>query len=620
MRLLTLTVLAGCALSPASDPVLSPPTGSGNDPVAPVETGDPADDAPDAETAETGAVVDPGRARVIPEPLRTFALPAACPPERPLCDVSEAAGLHAAPKAYGRGASIVDVDGDGLDDLWQGHARNDHRGADRGGLLWRSVGDGTFEPLTLGIPAEHSQGNWGAAWADWDGDGDPDVLLTNGGYDGTGQLRLYRNDLATAGAFTEVTAASGIETSKWAWWGAAWADFDRDGHLDLVITSRSLMSIPPCCVGTYETDTTDVEAPVRLYRGRGDGTFEDVATALGIGRAPYDAHQPVWWDYDADGWLDLFIPNMGDWSTYRTDSGQADTKRDAHVALYRNLQGQGFEEVSEDVLPDLVTHQGPVFSVAPLDVDQDGRDDLFVGRGWLQAVILRSVGDGTVELLGREVGLDHSLVASRPENTMGLNVGDLTGDGFPEIFVGPGSPDMTSYPVPFVHTGAVDGLRFRRTDMSGEPDLHGQHHGSALGDLDQDGDIDLFWNMGGFGRWDARPFNLPPGVDPRTVDSRAFPVLMAGGPSASRTAAVRLRGTVSNREAIGAKVRVTGTATRWYGVPTTVGFQSRNSPWLTVSLGQADEAEVQITWPSGLVTTNTITAGSRQWLEEPEVR
>src|SRR5262249_26227438 len=153
--------------------------------------------------------------------------------------------------------------------------------------------------------------NWEGSWADYDNDGDPDVLLVNGAThadNAPGEpLALYRNDLSTSGRFTAVTDTAGITHEQAAWWGASWADYDLDGWLDFVVVPE--------------------RGRVWLSHNRGDGPFEEFAAAQGIDvNWPYDdGKNPVWFDYDLDGYPDLYLAAMGGHRLYHNDHGQGFT-------------------------------------------------------------------------------------------------------------------------------------------------------------------------------------------------------------------------------------------------------------------------------------------------------
>ena len=156
--------------------------------------------------------------------------------------------------------------------------------------------DGTFEPVDIGINPEDLIGTWVGSFADYDRDGDPDLLILNGGYTTSSSLVFYENHMSTDNQFVNVTSASGIAGSTTSlndsfWWGAAWADYDNDGWLDVVITRRNSSAL--------------------LLHNEGDKTFTETGMALGINiENMFDAKNPVWFDFDEDGDQDLYIAGM----------------------------------------------------------------------------------------------------------------------------------------------------------------------------------------------------------------------------------------------------------------------------------------------------------------------
>lgn len=487
----------------------------------------------------------------------------------PFCDVGALAGLHAVGPMNGRGAASIDVDGDGWEDLWQSNdLRSDLARGTAASTLWRNMGDGTFEVLDLGIPAEKLQHTWGGIWGDVDNDGDPDLFVANGGYAGQERSYLFRNDLDVTNRFTDVTELAGLNLESHAWWGASFADYNRDGWLDLVVSARH-----DVVVGQPILD-----GPTLLYRNRGDGSFANVTGAVGLSTIAGDHKNPVWVDLNGDGWPDLFLASL------------------VAPRMFLNLGGRRFREMPG------VGQMAPVFSAAAGDFNQDGIDDLYLGRMDRQEAIV--LGDRqALSLLGRREGLR----TTSHENTMGLLVGDLTTDGWPEVVIGTGVPAIRKLPV--ILCMQEGQLPFERCSDDGiiGPLQLAHHHGAALLDYDHDGDNDMFYSLGGFSLYDVQT-----GSDSRDLAAlynRETPLVGA-------TATIRLVGTTSNRSAVGARMTVTGSRTHHYTVRSGEGFMSQNSEWTVVQLGDEDEADVTVQWPSGARTYTTVPAGSRVLITE----
>ena len=573
--------------------------------------GAPSDPCPGGGCDASDSVVDPaveGPASLVEidtEPA-SFTLTNPCENEG-WCDQAVGLGLSDLAPLYGRGASWVDVDGDGWEDLWLSHDRYETLGSDASSRLYRNVGDGSFELLDLGVDPAHTLSNWGGAWGDYDNDGDPDLFLTNGGYSTLQNDYLYRNDLTTTGSFTEVTIASGMVVEPWMTWGAAWADYNNDGFLDLAVVTRSVRFDAPCCGGDEGDESEPEVAPVWLYVNQGDGTFVEMSEALGIEDQWIDGKNPVWLDYDRDGWMDLYIANAGATGSITRERDEPYVYgRRGESKLYRNLAGEGFDDVTDVVFPD-PSYREPVFVAAALDFDQDGWDDLYLGRGFEQDVIMLNDHAGGFEPVGQGAGLDMASGWAAHENAMGLAVGDVTGDGWPEVWVGTGWPDFKADPLMYRHEGYT--LRMSRSGASVFPAVReGYNHGAAFSDLDHDGDVDMIWNIGAFALYDIAAGE----------DNRQQPSLWVNhGVRDQVTAAIRLVGTASNRDAVGARITVFGAPTRHYTLHNMNGFQSTNGPWTTVSFGNVIEAEVLITWPSGTEQRFMLPGGGRATVTEP---
>lgn len=502
--------------------------------------------------------------------------PVDCDAGQRFCNIAAVVGI--AELSFGKGAAMVDIDGDGWDDIWA--SDSDERLGETFGIsrLYRNRGDGTFAAIDTGIDPEHLHYNWTASFADADNDGDPDVLLVNGGFSGKARLRLYRNDWATLGKLIDVTAESGLTDLEQFWWGASWADFDLDGRLDFFVNP--------------------IEGPAFLYRNVGALQFVDVSAAMGIDPSEILLTQrnPVWFDYDGDGDSDLYRSGL------------------VRGVLYRNDREAGFADVS-DLLRFAGSEIDLVFAAAAADFNHDGRDDLYVGRWTRQDYVLRNEGDGRFTALGREVGIDKvlgdpfgSAGLADPngfENTMGLLVGDFNDDGSNDVLIGTGNPAFRYNDIVYCNAVTPEGsFAFTRCSQF-VIDGHGpsQTHGMALGDTDQDGDTDLFCSVGGMATADG----MPPAVGSRSLDA-----FYRQSKSPGATAVIRLEGTTSNRDAVGATYRVDGSApSRFYAVRSTQGFQSQNSPWQVLPLGPSGHASVSIQWPSGRRCSTTVFAGER---------
>jgi hypothetical protein len=502
------------------------------------------------------------------------------PPVSHYASAAKAAGLLDTPRGWGRGATWVDYDLDGWEDLWISDGASGVKDNPNRSRLMKNRRDGSFEPYDLPIPTSAMLINWAGVWGDYDEDGDPDLFLVNGAAENV-LCTLFRNDVPSGGSFTEVTAEAGILPTAAQWWGGSWADIDNDGHLDLVVTARldegATMSAPTVVSGDGVT---------QLYHNEGNGHFVERSAELGLFPLAGNVRNPVWFDYDRDGDPDLFIAGM-------------DAER-----LYRNDGPKGFVDVTPTVLAPLGL-QSFSWTAAAADFDQDGWEDLYLGRWDRQDYILHNQHDGTFHALGTEVGLDMLVFPVTRENTMGLGIGDVDDNGFPDILLGTGRPEEAAMPVVFCNEGRP--LHFRRCSEDFAPDNFARHHGIALADFDHDGDTDVLYSNGGIPDQAPLPYDYEMELPALFLQSTSRP---------PDTAALHLVGTVSNHDAIGAVIEVGAEPNKhYYTVHGTQAFQSQNSLVHTLFLGGA-EAEVTVRWPSGRVSTTTLSRGDRVELTE----
>jgi len=486
-----------------------------------------------------------------------------------LVDVAPALGLNRFDLSGG--AAIEDFDGDGLLDVLTSSW-------DTGTSLSlaRNRGDGSFEDASAAAGLEGLYGGLNLLQADVDDDGWTDVLVLRGAwlYGARGQIpnSLLQN---RGGRFLDVTARAGILEPSYPTQAAGFADYDLDGDLDLYVGA--------------EANAQNLFAG-QLHRNRGDGTFEDVAAAARVENVRY-CKGVAWGDYDGDGDPDLYLSNLG-----------GDNR------LYRN-RGEG---TFEDVAPELgVTRPFDGFPTWFFDFDNDGALDLFAASyvqvdpsaGLRLAPVVASYlglpfeaelsclyrGDGQGGFT--EVAGERNL--KRLTMPMGANFGDLDGDGWLDLYLGTGYPEYDGL-IPNVLYWNRGGTRFLDVTAAAGVGHLQKGHAVAFADLDQDGDLDLFEQMGG-----AYPGD-------------AFGNVLYRNPgNANRWLELRLVGVKSARSAIGARIRLdlgTGEETRslWRWVGTGGSFGA--SPLLQhVGLGTAERIErLEIHWPaSGLTQTFT---------------
>ena len=480
----------------------------------------------------------------------------------------------------GSGVALIDYDSDGDLDLFFVNGTTLEgfpSGKEPRPYLYRNKGDNTFDDVTAASGLEEQWG-WGqgACVGDYDGDGHDDLAVTYYGHD-----RLFRN--TGRGSFTDVTAKVGLQTSDTRWGtGCAFFDAERDGDLDLFVANYidldlktaptpesglcRYKGVPVACGPPGLKGGTNL-----LYRNRGDGTFEDVSKPSGITAASGTyALGVATLDFDNDGWTDLYVAN---------DSNPS--------ALYRNRGDGTFEDIG--------VRAGCAFS-------QDGKPQAGMGvgigdfdrNGWMDIVKTNFAGD-TASLYantGQGRCEDRTFDAGLGLNTRWLGWGagfvDFDNDGWLDIFMTNGHvyPEVrdirgeAGYEQRKVVYRNVEG-RFEDVTMRlGAPATTPKAgRGTAFGDLDNNGTVDVVVN------------NVNDAPD----------VWLTTAPAANHWLVVKLTGTASNRNAIGARVSVTaGGATQIREVQGGGSYLSQNDFRVHVGLGAASLVDrLQVRWPNG---------------------
>ncbi len=395
-------------------------------------------------------------------------------------DVSNLVGIETFDLA---GGSILDdFDGDGLLDIvtssWE--PCTPMKG-------FRNDGRGGFTDVSKEWGLDAQLGGLNLLHADYDNDGRLDILVLRGAWLGDmGQIRnsLLRNDLdRPAGRFVDVSAAAGVAYPAYPTQAAGWGDFDGDGFLDLYVGNESPISQadPLQLIGR-----TGNPYPSQLYRNRGDGTFVDVARAAGVTNLRF-AKSVAWGDYDDDGDPDLYVSNFGP------------------NRLYRNNGDGTFTDVAAEA--GVTEPEAASFPSWFFDFDNDGDLDIFVADYGtyfpeISASYLGFTTAGGHPLLYRNDGggrfTEVSISAGlwRPQLPMGANYGDLDNDGYQDFYLGTGVPNLEAV-MPNAMFRNVGGRRFLDVTFDGGFGHLQKGHGISFADLDNDGDQDLFAQMGG---------------------------------------------------------------------------------------------------------------------------
>ncbi len=474
----------------------------------------------------------------------------------------------------------------------------------------------------------------GGAFLDYDNDGWLDIFLANSA--STPQYRpselpknaLYRNN--GDGSFAERTRAAGLEQSGFAM-GVAVGDYDNDGDSDIYVTAFG---------------------PNRLYRNNGDGTFTDVTEQAKVGDDKWGT-SAAFFDYDNDGWLDLYVCNYLTWSYEKNvPCGSHLPKRRSYChpdnfpgiadIFYRNRGDGTFEEVGAKT--GIAIGEGKGLGVVAADYNDDGLIDIYVANDAVRNFLFKNNGDGSFAEIGLYAGVAYGLNA-KPESGMGVDWGDYDGDGRLDVFVTNidfEPNDLYRYlgqdifenvtieanlgQVAMLYSGF--GTRFLDYDNDSDLDIFVSNghplddiellrekvtyaelpfllenrdgrfievaaqrghalqkryagRGLAVGDYDNDGDADLLM-----------------------INSGEPPALLRNdGGNRNNWVGLRLVGTRSNRDAVGAKVTVAAAGLRL--VRHLVGgasYCSAHDARLLFGLGKREKVDyIEIRWPSGAV-------------------
>jgi len=506
-------------------------------------------------------------------------------------DVAAAAGLHfrhdnaASSEKFlietmGSGCAWIDYDQNGLLDLYlvNGAATSAYQPkAPLRSALYRNNGDGSFTDVTekAGVSAAGLFG-MGVAVGDYNKDGFPDLFVL-----GYGRSILYRNN--GDGTFTDVTAHAGIaNVGRWAS-SAAWFDYDKDGHLDLVIANyvdwtpqRNFYcgSRGPGLRSYCHPDDYPAQAPT-LFHNNGDGTFTDVTRTAGLAAKPSNGLGVVTFDYDNDGWDDIFIAN---------DS--------MPNSLFHNNGDGTFQEVAYEAGVAVGSDGAPEagMGVDAADTSGDGRMDLIVTHLDLQlARLYKNLGDGSFDDATYRSKISYDTFRLSGFGTRFL---DYDNDGRRDLFIANGHvlDNVERY-----HPGtryAEPKLMFRNLGNGCFENVSGQlgadflsaavSRGAAIGDFDNDGDLDILVNNNGG----------PPQL------------LRNDGGNANHWLQILLIGNRSNSDGIGAVVRIWAGDLKLYDQKKGgMSYQSAQDPRLHFGLGSRKSVDaIEVRWPSGEIT------------------
>ena len=490
-------------------------------------------------------------------------------------------------ETMGPGCAFLDYDGDGGLDIYavNGHSLKEGAQAQETNHLFRNKGNGTFADVSVAAGVDDRGYGVGVTAADYDNDGDADLFVSN-----YGPNVLYAN--SADGSFRDHTALAGVGDSSWGT-GCTFLDVDNDGLLDLYVANYLDYTLdepgkdltpyvvaaggdaPRMDLRAYPSPDNFDGAPDILYRNVGDGTFVDVTEKAGVLNPDGKGMGVVSGDYDADGFVDVFVAN-DQRANFLYRNGGDGTFTDEALLAGVGYSGDGRVEAS----------MGADFG----DYDNDGFIDLVVPNFQGEPTSLyRNEGDGMFSYKSSRSGIGRASLTTVGWSTAFF---DYNNDGFLDVFVANGHTldnielfdASATYPqrnqlFANRHDGTFDDVT---DDMGPGLAIAKVSRGAAFGDYDEDGDVDIF-----------------------VVHSTGAADLLRndGANHTGHWLHVRAVGVTSNRDGVGAKIEIrTDGMQQLREIKTGSGLYSQNDLRVTFGLGEKTHIELlQVTWPSGVV-------------------
>jgi hypothetical protein len=498
-------------------------------------------------------------------------------------------GISINREEFGPGVCVGDFDGDGWQDIYFVNGRDLYnRGISARNALYRNNGDGTFSDVTENAGVPGTGYGLGCVWGDYDNDGYPDLFVTQ-----FGRNVLYHNN--GNGTFTDVTDKAGVTGSDSGEFhsGATFFDFDRDGRLDLYVGSYVSLDRRYCNLGGVLSSCPPSVyrgSPDALYHNNGDGTFTNVSVKAKIYQPEGKNLSVAAADYDNDGWPDLFVANDG-----------------LNAYLYHNERDGTFKEIGL-VSGMALTGRGVTMAAMCIslgDFDNDGWLDLYISDFQRSSDHLwKNDGKGFFDEVSDQAGITR---ATRDVLSFGGGFFDYDNDGWLDLFIANGhvypeieqaSPDISYKQINSLFHNERNGKFLDVTKSSGDgfrtPYVG---RGVAFADFDNDGFVDVV-----------------------VANNGDVPLLLHNsGGNGNHFLNFKLAGKKSNRDALGARVRVVaGGISQIREIAGGGSYLSQSDLRANFGLGKANRAEtVEIRWPSGTQQVfHNVDAGKFYLVEE----